>query len=315
MVPHRQALRAISLVALSSPDPQAAIDRLCKLLGVKFPDEPTQFIESDVFPGLTAEVEALFRTTDSGSTFDFRPLFIAARQLGVQKYITVDETGPNVYLPPVLAKWRENSTVSQFLETCLLCGIANRQVADDMQRMFGISVDEDDVYAFGALFMDRNYVQGNCWYDYMRCIGPENAKFMRKLMDEPHDFVRWKLGVPVALNSDQVLDRLISDAYYTERLIKHEKEDHGVVLCKTELERVRMERDTIFKAMACRIKLKETTSAAGSVQAASAAAQEIRRIVLEFSNETIPLKSDIVGSRADLIAELRGVPHGSDRLN
>jgi len=315
VVPHRQALRVISLVALSSPDPQAAIDRLCKLFGVKFPGNPSDFIEHDVFPGLTAEIEALFRTTDSYVTCDYRPLFIAARQLGIHKYVTIDDTGPNGYLPPVLVKWRENATVSQFMETCLLCGISHRQVADDMQRMFGVNVEEDDVRAFSMLFVDRDYVQGDCWYNYMLCIGPDNAKNIRRLMDEPHDFVRWKLGVPVALNSDQVLDRLISDAYYTERLIKHNSDSNGVVLAKNDMDRVRMERDTIFKAMACRIKLKETSSAAGSVQAASAAAQEIRRIVLEFSEEPVPLKSDIVGSRADLIAELRGVPHGSTRLN
>ncbi len=303
MVPHRQALRLITLIGLSSSDCAQKIADLSAKLDVKFPCEKTEFAESDFFPSLTPEVEACFTTSDILLTLDYRPFYAAARELGVERFIAIDENGPALGLSPSLLRWRSNATMRQFIECCILAGIPLTQISMDLSRMYGCDVNDADLKTFELLFVDRTYASGNSWLDYTRCIGDGEATFKRRLMNEPHDFVRWKLGVPVALASDLVIDRMISDAYYTERLLRHEAED-TTKLSKDELNRIKMERDTIFKCLDRRIKLKETdpkhTGNGSSVDAASA----IRRIVLDFARQDFPLKGDLIGQDAPTLADL-----------
>lgn len=302
MVPHRQALRLVTLVGLSSADCSQTIENLCDKINIQFPCPVEEFIASDFIPALSPDVEACFTTSDYSITLDYRPFYAAARQLGLDRFIGVDEFGPAMLLSSPIMRWRENKTVRQFVECSMLCGVPKLQIADDMRRMFGGDINDTDLMSFELLFVDRLYASGNSWLQYMKCIGEPEAMFKRKLMGEPHDFVRWKLGVPVSLSSELVLDRMISDAYYTERLIRHDAED-TLKLSKDEITRVRMERDTIIKCIDRRVKLKESDPKGG--KANTDAANAIRSIILDFSEQIFPTKAELLGSEhVPLISDL-----------
>jgi hypothetical protein len=67
------------------------------------------------------------------------------------------------------------------------------------------------------------------------------------------------------LDTTRVLDRLISDAYFTERIIKAEAGGMGVSLSKSQLERVKMERDTVLKGVDRRLKAIQVDKLKGSL--------------------------------------------------
>lgn len=267
-------------------------DLLCSRFTTRFSSSLLDFIDGDFSHALTPEVLAFFSTTDSNLTLDYRPMFVAARQLGIEKFVAIDADGPTVQIPDQLLKWRSNASMRVFVETCLLCKILPAQIAADMKTMWGVAVDEDDIKIFAYLFVDIEYTVGNSWFLYMKCIGDSEAQFKRRLMEEPIDFVRWKLGVPVAMDSERVLDRMISDAYYTERLIKHEAGEHGINLEKDKLTRIKMERQTIFSGLAMRVKLKEVTGGSGNDNDITA---ELRKFKLEYGEQSFPLKDELTG--------------------
>jgi hypothetical protein len=177
-----------------------------------------------------------------------------------------------------------------FIETCMLCGVSDTQIGDDLKRLYGMDPDEASLGLFRALFVDAEYAAGDGWLTYVRCIGDAEGTFKRRLMGQPSDFVRWKLGVPVQLDTEKVLDRMVSDAYYTERLIKMDAGENGLHLGKDEVARVKLERDTIFKAMDRKQKLRES---AGGTQA-DAALRAIGQLVAGYeSQDGLPLLTEL----------------------
>ena len=308
MVPHRRILCALALVGLSRADGDAAVTTLADELQVAFPCPREDFTQQVVLPLLPPAMEAALLTTDFAATGDYRMAMAAAVALGVATVIAIDHDGLTVALSPVLAQIRAHGTMRVFVETCLLAKISPEQIADDLRRIYGMTVTPDDISAFTALFVDPYYVHGAGWREYETCIGPAEALFKRQLMGQPADFVRWKLGLPVTLASSTVVDRMISDAYYTERLIKSQSGTGGLSLGKDELARVKMERDTIFKGLNARNKLIEIerNSGAGTNETKDAAAA-LSRIVLEYTNHSFKpadtAKAESVPSVADLEAE------------
>jgi hypothetical protein len=281
------------------------LSRLCDQLTVRFPSpDPREFIESDVLGCLTPEVNACFRTTNFSLVYDYRPFFIAARQLGLERRIRVDEGGPAVNLSDAILKWRNDATLRMFVECYTLCNIPQAQLAEDLRKIYGFDVNEADLTVFEELFVDKDYADGNCWLSYTKCVGDTEASFKRRLMNEPKDFVRWKLGVPVTLETERVIDRLISDAYFTERLLKHQAGDMGLGLKKEELARMKLERETIFKGLDRRLELKKLSVAEGT-KANTDAAQEIQRIILEYVPNDFPTKMDVVGEQPLSLDDLK----------
>ncbi len=299
MVPHRQALQLISLTTLAARDPVDFKDSLCRELNVVFPCTLQDYLVKDVYPWLTADAEALLRTTDYGLMYDFRPLFAAAKQLGLDRLMCVTADGPTHNIPSSFIKWRENKSLRVFIETCLICDIAPSQVAQDIEQMYGISVVPEDIKLFEAVFVDKLYVFGNNWLSYMFCIGEEEAKFKQSLIGEPKDYIRWRLGVPVSLDSDKVINRMMSDAYYTIRLLKSQM-DESSTPTRDQMARMKFESDVLFKGFDRRLKLAEVNSAAGGGESNTDAAEQIKRIVLDFQAHKHPLKRDLAPTLSDL---------------
>lgn len=293
MVPHRQALRTIALVGMASPLSRDVVTSLCQQYNVRFPGSLETFVKNEVLAYLTPELESLFCTTDFCILYDYRPFIAAARHLNLDRFVCISGTGPAVNFSPTIETWRQNKSIRVFLETSLLCGIDKTQIGEDLRRVFGIDINDVALNNFAELFVERAYAVGDGWLDYMRCVGEEDAKFKRGLMDQPTDYVRWTLGVPVSLAPDKVLDRLISDAYFTERMIKAQAGEKGINLGKDEMARIKMERDTIFKGMEQRRRMKETDKSAGQGGPDDALSQ-LRKIVLTYEKQDFPLVEEVV---------------------
>lgn len=268
-------------------------DAMCRELNVTFPCTLDEYRTKDLFNWLTADVEALLRTTDFSLLFDYRPLFAAAKQLGLDRLMCVTADGPTHNIPSSMLKWRDNQSLRVFIETSLICELSHQQIAEDVHRMYGISVVPEDIKQFETIFVDREYILGNNWLTYMFCVGEEEAKFKRSLIGEPKDFIRWRLGVPVALDSDQVVNRMISDSYYTLRLLKAGT-DATTTYTKDQMARMKFETDTIYRGIDRRLKLSELSAAAGSGTDGTDAATQIKKIILDFQDHKHPLKRDIV---------------------
>ena len=277
-------------MALTRADGAAYAEQLRQAFHIQLPYPLESVVKELVFPKLPAAVEALLMSTDFTATPDYRPFLAAAQYLEVSPVVGINGSGPAVTLPARVQRWRDDSTLRLFIETCHLCGISQTQIAEDLRRMYGLDVDEGELALFTNFFVDREYSKAGSWLLYERCIGAEEAQFKRQLMAQPHDFVRWKLGVPVHLESDRVLDRLLSDSYYTERLIKFQAGD-ATALGRDELARIKLERDTIFKALDRRLKHQQSR---GEGDGANTAAQAISRIVLEYA-EQAPKTRDQLG--------------------
>lgn len=293
MVPHCKILQAIALAALCHPAGVLHAQALCARYEVKFPQGPAPFIRDHVFPHLSPALEAYLRTTDPVLAGDYSAMLHAANALGLAEVMSLGADGPDVVLHPLVTKWRADASLRVFIETATLAGIKPALLAEDVRRMWGYPPEEAAIAQFVAYFVDLEYLDGDCWMHYATCIGANEATFKRNLMGQPHEYVRWKLGVPVTLEADKVLDRLISDAYFTERLLKNEAGQHGIRMSKDELARLKLERETIFKAMGAKLKLKESAAGGGTEEQA-----EIKRIVgaltLEFSsNAETPLLDDV----------------------
>lgn len=264
MVPHRRILQALAVVAMARADGPKYVASLLDLYDLKFPCELVDFTAIEVQQRLPPVLEVWFATTDVGATLDYRPLVRAVAHLKLTDVITIGPDGPTVVLPANVLRIRKNETMRTLVETAMLCEISIEIICADVRQMFGVSLDDSEVRRYCELFVDREYAEGEAWEAYARCVGPDQAMFRRGLMGQPKDFVRWRLGVPVSLNSDVVLNRMMSDAYYTERMVKNGAGNLGLTLSKDELARVKLERDTIFKAMELRTKMKEASGGDGA---------------------------------------------------
>ena len=194
-------------------------------------------------------------------------------------------------------RWRNHSAMRLAIETMMLCGVPDVQIADDMFHMYNTTFSSDLITQFRRLFMDPLYCDGAYWTAYAECIPVDELLFKSRLRGEPKDFVRWKLGVPVSLDSEMVLQRLVSEAYYTERLIKADRRDpsnpHALpALDRDDLARVKMERDTIFKGIDRMLKLRENGVGGG----ASDARAELARIITSCDGAAadFPLIEDVL---------------------
>ncbi len=297
MVPHHKILQAISLVALCRSDGVGAVARFCADARVTFPVTLAEFLHTQVFPELPPGLEAWLRSTDAALLRDYRPMMEAASRLGVADVLGLGPDGAILALPGMLPKWRQDDTLRVFIETLLLAGVPTATVAADIQRMWGYPVDESAVALFGRYFADREYTEGEHWSAYLKCIAPSEATLKRDLMHQPHEYARWRMGVPVSMSNEQVLDRLISDAYFTERLLKAEAGNHGLRMSKDEIVRLKLERDTLFKALNAKQKLKMAESAGGGGDDVEArkVAETLKAIGLQYEEQTPVMLDDLDG--------------------
>jgi hypothetical protein len=297
MVPHHKILQAISLIALCRADGIGAVAKFCAEARVTFPVTLGEFLHTRVFPELPPGLEAWLRSTDAGLLRDYRPLMEAASRLEVGNIVGVGPEGAMLVLPGLLPKWRQDDTLRVFIETLLLAGIPAATVAGDVQRMWGYPVDETAIALFARLFADREYTEGEYWSNYLRCIAPSEGTLKRDLMQQPHEYVRWRMGVPVEMSNEKVLDRLISDAYFTERLLKAEAGGQGLRLSKDEIVRLKLERDTLFKALNAKQKLKMAESAGGGGDDAEArkVVETLKAIGLQYEEQNPMMLDDLDG--------------------
>jgi hypothetical protein len=256
MVPHRQFLQLVGLISLIGPAGQAHAVELQDQYAARSPIPFSVWVEEQTLVALPPVVRVLLQTTDMPTTGDYRPLFQAAAALNLDAYLAMGPLGPTVQLPTAVETWRTNDTARLFVEVCMLCSIPDAQIQEDMHRIYNTAVDAGDLACFRRLFMDVEFALGPGWAMYERAIGVTEARFKRQLVSQPHDYVRWRLGVPVQLKSEAVLDRLVSDAYFTERMLKGQAGEMGIRMGKDEMARMKLERDTIFKGMVLQMKLK-----------------------------------------------------------
>lgn len=291
MVPHRQALRALALVAASRHDRPAVLQGAKDLYALEYPVPFEAFLATDVFGCLPPAIETFYKTTDFSVVADYRPLFAAAAELGVSKYIVVGASGPEVLFPPGVAKLRTVKTMRVFIETCVFAGISIEIITSDLRTMFGMPIEEGDIREFVRLFADREWLDAGGWADYVVCISESEATLKVQLRNQPHEYVRWRLGVPVVPNAEAILDRMIADAYFTERVMKSEAGNNGISMGKDELARIKMDRDTIFKAVNLKMKLKET----GGGSEANDAKNALANIIAKYDTSLVPLMKDVTG--------------------
>jgi hypothetical protein len=289
MVPHRKILRVIALVAHCSADPETTRQALEVEYRVKFPKDFKAFWTNEVLSWLSPAVEALLLTTDFKAVRSYDPAFKAAAELKLNRYITLGPSGLQMNIPDVLRRWRRHEQIRVCLETMLLCALNESQIVSDIRRMYGISIDENQVSEFGQLFVDKDFIEGDPWLEYMECIGTDEAQFKFRLMQAPKDYARYKLGVPVHLNDEEVLDRLMSDSYFAAVEMRIE----GQNITAADLARVKLERETIFKAMDRRLKIREAKNSSGD-GGASEAAKQMGLIILDYQDQDLPLMSDVM---------------------
>ena len=290
MVPHRKALRAIALVSRCAPDAGAEVERQCKLHDVKFPGTVEDFWKSEINPWLDPALEVRLLTTDFGTQKDYATVLKAAAQLGVAHVIALTPTGLGLHVASDVLKWRKHASIRVALEVMLLRGVAITQIAEDFRGMYQTDFDESDIKLFSELYCDVEYAAAEFWAFYEECVGVAEAKFKLRLLQQPKDYVRHSLGVAVRLEPDQVLNRLMSDAYFASLKLKA---DVGDSLSKDELARVKFEQDTIFKAMDRLTKHKEASGGNSVTKAAEA----IARIALKYEDYNHPLLSEVENAK------------------
>jgi len=297
VVPHRKALQLTALVALSRQDPPASAAETVEKLRCRFPMDLALFCDREIFPELPIALAASLMVTDAAlAEPDPKPFQDAAWILDLSSLLSWDPL-PSIRLPSDIWTWREHPSLRMFFECCLLAGIAPDIIIADVRQLWGLQVDEHSLKTFSDLFCARD----QDWLMYEQCLPPEEATFKRALRHQPADVVRWRLGVPVSLDTTRVLDRLISDAYYTERLIKVEAGGMGVHLSKTLMDRVKLERETILKGVDRRLKLAQAERAKGSL--GDEELQIMRKQMENMDVElpplpTLPLVSDLAADEA-----------------
>lgn len=272
---------------------------------MRMPSDVATILDEDVYPYLTPSLEALLRTTDVAVSHDIKALLSAASSIGVSDLIRLEADGATVALPSEMARWRQDQTQRIFIETCLLAGISATRIAEDLRAMWGISANEATVERFGQLFCDREMLHGPGWHEYAHCIGADEAQFKISLISQPEVFIRWKLGAPVVPDVGVIMDRIIADSYFTEKILKTRAGENGVNLGRDELARVKLERDTLFKAIDRRLKLKQLEAETGTGSDATAAAKMLKDVVMDLEDHKFALMDEVLGGeRPALVSDL-----------
>lgn len=295
-------MQLLALVACSRHNGRAYVGLLSEQLVVKFPVPVDRFLVQDVYPHLSPALEAFFLSVQPIYQDTREPFLAAVQALGLASVADLGACGPDIRLPPAIQRWRSHQTVRIFIEACMLVGISVTIIAEDLRRVWNLDVSEDDLHLFKVLFADPEGLRGDGWYNYELTVGTAEATFKHRLVGQPHDFVRWKLGVPVGLDSEQVINRLVSDAYYTERQIKFEAGEGALDLTKDQMARIKLERDTMFKGLNLRVKIAESKTG-GSVQAAQSAISEFlsrMTLVSDPVSTDGPLAQDLASLNAQL---------------
>lgn len=290
MVPHCRLLQACSLLAVVLPDGDAVAAAAAQDVYCAFPAgvTPTAFVQQWVTTAIPPVYDSVLRTSDVRT--DMRAFFAVANLLGVGDIVAITANGPAIVVPEAVAEIRRHKTLRIFVETYQLANLGTEILAADLKLIFGRTFDEHALARHKELFVDTVWLsQPSGWQHYESCVGVDEAKFKRDLIVQPSDYLRWKLGVPVTLNQDVVLDRLISDAYYTERLLKSQHAE----LDKDQLARIKLERDTIFKAMDRKLKAKEAAHASGAGSGMNAAVEAIRSLTIGYSEQTFTHMDDL----------------------
>lgn len=293
MVPHRTALRTLALLGLARAEGDRYVLRRAAELEITFPVSPTQFRAEEVYPFIDDALEAYFLTTDPSLEKTYEPLYRAINQLGLSDFVSMTGEGPDILVPQSVAHWRRESQARIFIETSLLCGVSPSLVAEDMKKVWGKVVDSNDIRVFRDLFVDLDFSTGEYWDNYVRCIGAVESQFKSRLRKQPQHYVRYRLGVPVELNSRDVLNRLVSDAHFTEEHIKAEYHD-AAEIPKEQLARIKMERDTVFKGLDRIMKMDQYESENGGGPSDSTLRDTLNRIKLKYRANDFPLRSTVI---------------------
>jgi hypothetical protein len=301
MVPHDKILTAIALAANAGNYKEEVIEFLCRQHFVKFPAEwyaEKAFWNVEVVKKLPEVLYVQYSTSQMALEHDYTPLLNCAKHLGVDKYISIGnsefgENTPVVTVPAEILYWRQHESIRMALEVLFLCGVSIEVIASDMRKMYGRTFEEDYLAEFRDLYCDKTKLGD--WMAYSKCLSAEELSFKFRLSKEHVDFVRWKLGIPVHLDNETVLDRLMSDAYFTERLIKYEcrgADPHGLpALSNSDIARIKMERDTLFKCVDRKVKLRE--AAGQSTGVAAAIQKHIDDVMLEYQEHENPLSYEL----------------------
>jgi hypothetical protein len=293
VVPHAQILRAISLAAHSSLRPAERIHELKTQFHVEYPCPEAIFWKAEVLEYLPVEIRVPLETTCAEFTRNYDYLFRAATGLELNDVLTVSAEGPTVRLGDPLDSWRSHDGMRFALDALLLCKVSPGGIKDDFRQLYGRTALEQDVLKYAKYFVDKEYL--DAWALYSKCLPAAVATEYRRMTAEPIDFVRYKLGIPVALDSEMVLNRLMSEAYFTERLIKHERRDASDLsalpsLSPKDLQRIKLERETVFKCMDRLLKLKEQ----GHGTERADATKELDALVIELKNHDFEMRENII---------------------
>ena len=253
-----------------------------------------------VYPKLNPSSEAFLATFMPGiSPTD--PLVSILAELGFTNYLDVTPAGLELKVVDFFRRWREDDNLSIYLDACFLAEIHPNVMKEDVRLLWNITSTAEDLAVYADLFIDRELLRYG-WVGYEQAYDRMRAGFVRSLMRQPHDYVRWKLGIPVSLDTTMVLDRLISEAYYTERSIKNEQGNGA--LAKDSMSRMKMERDTLFKAIDRRLKLQEAKAGGGNGQeVADKAMAVLEQLTLKYEQNDFPTIEALTGHSAQSYSE------------
>ena len=275
--------KSLVLIALLNAFGKSA-ESLCKQLQVRFPSNVTpDDVLKDVLP---IDRYTLVKTSLKSDVNIYNEI---ATELQLQDYTANCE----LVLPTILLKWREDKTARLFLEVLILCEQNDAQIGVDYKACFNTSINNTALKHFRDLFADLNYMSNESWEVYSDCIKLDETMFKARLLKQPIDYVRWKLGVPVALNSEIVLDRLMSDGYFTIRSIKAEAGDNGIRLSDEDQKRVKFETNVILQVQDRRTKLKQAEAQVNSTMPTDTA-EAVKDLFIEFKDHTHKTLDDIL---------------------
>jgi hypothetical protein len=305
VVPHDKALKLILLASFASKDPTWTVANYCAKLKVEYPRGHTASYFKNILNELDDSIAQFFVKRydiyDGQLIFkkdlpiEMAPVLDAGEQLGILNYLQVDETGLSLLIPQTLYKWRQNDPLRKLIEICFLCGFTVNELAADLLSVYGYGVIEIDLFKFLDLFVNPEFTKGDDWLEYEACFPASSTEpsDRLKLMSEPKDYVKWRLNLPVEIDSDTILNRLIADAYFVEKLIKSRHARTDTSLHSSEFDRIKLERDTIMKSLDRQVKIRSTNAAAGAKFSLDAA-EEIRKIILDYKKSNFKLRNELI---------------------
>lgn len=301
MVPYARALSAIVLSGYAVRDDAFIRRELSSLYAILFPPPPwdAAFVKDYVDDRLKPETRIALETAQCAVTRDYGVVFDAAEELGVASYVAlgnpytaaVSSQDPSFVIPDFMYQIRTHERMRFAIDSMLLCRIPEETVSSDVYKLFGVMFEPEQIEEYRQLFADVSFLKQ--WHVYALCVSSDVYNAQRRMVQEHQDFVRWKLGVPVHLDAETVLDRLISEAYFTERLLKSQapRSSDGLLpeLSHADLMRIRMERDTIFKCLEKRAKIRSESSD----PAVRDALQQLQLLRVEYTEHQFPTKEEL----------------------